>query len=143
MKNWPVVGAALFVCLASSNALANPQHGTAENGYYPPGYAGDTFAGAVTAVDDASRTITLVYTDSKGRKSENLVGVIEEGYTAHWKDGTLHEVKPSDVPIGTHLKVYYMASEHKVDGKKVKTVTIFEIAGVPNVKSHYATFQPH
>lgn len=52
---------------------ARPQRGTAENGYYPPGYAGDTFTGVVTAADDASRSITLTYTDPKGRKSDTLV----------------------------------------------------------------------
>lgn len=52
-------------------------------------------------------------------------------------------MKPSDIPAGTRLKVYYMTKENKIPGKKVKTVTIFQIAGVPNVKSKYSTFQPH
>jgi hypothetical protein len=125
------------------HASARPQRGTAENGYYPPGHQGDTFTGAVTAADDPSRAITLTYTNLKSGKTETLIALLEEGYTAHWKDGTLHEVKPSDIPVGTHLKVYYMTAEHKADGKKTKTTTIFEIAGVPNVKSRYSTFQPH
>jgi len=124
-------------------ALAEPQHGTAENGYYPPGYTGDTFTGVVTSADDASRSITLTYTNPKSGKTETLVGLISEGYTARWKDGTLHEVKPSDIPTSTRLKVYYMTTERKVEGKKVKSVTIIQIAGVPNVKGQYSTFQPH
>ena len=145
-KNGRLVAATLFAAyllLYGSKVLPMPQHGTGENGYYPLGYQGDTFTGTVTAADDASRTITLTYTNPKSNKTETLTASIEEGYTAHWKDGTIHEVKPSDIPIGSHLKVYYMTIEHKVDGKKVKTITIFEIAGVPNVKSGYWTFQPH
>jgi len=36
-----------------------------------------------------------------------------------------------------------MTTEHKVEGKKVKTTTIFQIAGVANIKRGHATFQPH
>jgi len=135
-----VLAAGLRIC---DIALAEPQHGTAENGYYPPGYTGDTFTGVVTSTDDASRSITLTYTNPKNGKKETLVGLIPEGYTARWKDATLHEVKPSDIPTGTRLKVYYMTTERKVEGKKVKSVTIFQIAGVPNVKAQYSTSQPH
>src|SRR5215469_5014284 len=122
----PILLSAL-IC-AATHVVARPQHGAAENGYYPLQYAGDTFTGVVTAVDDASRSITLTYTNPTNAKTETLVASISEGYTAHWKDGTLHEVKPSDIPTGTRLKVYYMTTERKVEGKKVKTATIFLIA---------------
>jgi len=90
---------ALVLLLFAGQAFARAQHGTAENGMYPLGYHGDTFIGAVTAVNDASRTITLTYTDPKHGKTETMRAVIEDGYTAHWKDGTAHEVKPSDIPV--------------------------------------------
>jgi hypothetical protein len=125
------------------SALGWPQHGTAESGYWPIGYGGDTFTGFVTSLDDTSRTVTLTYVRPKDGKTETLTGSIEEGYTAKWKDGSLHQIKPSDIPIGTRLKVYYMAKQTKVEGKKVKSISIFEIAGVPNVKSRYEAFQPH
>jgi hypothetical protein len=35
------------------------QHGTAPNGYYPMGYAGDTWTGEVVSTDDVTREINL------------------------------------------------------------------------------------
>ncbi|MGH9776279.1 MAG: hypothetical protein ACRD50_15205 [Candidatus Acidiferrales bacterium] len=134
-----ICGAALL--LACVQASGQPQHGTAENGYYPPTYAGDTFTGIVTAVDDAARTITLTYTDPKHGKTDTFVGVLDAEYTARWKDGTKHVVKPSDIPSGTKLEVYYTSSERNVDGKKVKIHTIFLIKGVPNIAVHYSKFR--
>jgi len=66
------------------------QHGTAENGMFPPGYQGDTFTGVVTATDDTSREITLTYGNPKNHNAETLVAVLEDGYTARWKDGSMH-----------------------------------------------------
>ena len=128
-----VVAPALIFGLLLFARHALPQHGEAESGYWPLGYHGDTFTGNVTSVDDDSRSITLTYTNPKNGKTETLPGSIVKPYTAKWKDGTLRQIKPSDIPIGTRLKVYYMTAENKVGGKKVKTISIFQIAGVPNV----------
>ncbi len=38
------------------------QHGSAPDGYYPPGYSGDTWTGEVVSTDDTTREITLTYT---------------------------------------------------------------------------------
>src|SRR5580693_5093046 len=57
----------LLLTLASS-ALA--QHGTAENGYYPPGYNGDTWTGAILSANEQTSEITLSYT--KGGKSQTF-----------------------------------------------------------------------
>jgi hypothetical protein len=128
-----VVAPALIFGLLLFARHALPQSGTAESGYWPMGYRGDTFTGNVTSADDDSRTITLTYTNPKNGKTETLTASIVKGYTAKWKDGTLRQIKPSDIPIGTRIKVYYMTKEDKVEGKKVKTSSIFQIAGVPNV----------
>jgi hypothetical protein len=107
-----------FCAFMSQPGLVQAQHGTAETGYFPPGYAGDSFSGTVTAADDTSRELTLTYTDNAAKKIETFVGVIADGYVARWKDGTVHPLKPSDLPVGTKVKVYYMAKNVKVEGKK-------------------------
>jgi hypothetical protein len=117
--------AALSVCLTFSNALAVAQRGTAESGYWPMGYHGDTFTGVLTSADDSSRSITLTYTNPKNGKTETLTAAFREGYAAKWSDGTTHQIKPSDFRLGTRLKIYYMEKDQKVNGEKVKTYTIW------------------
>jgi hypothetical protein len=55
--------ALLIVILYSGVSLA--QRGTVEPDYYPLGYAGDTWTGEVTAVDNEQRTLTLTYGKDK------------------------------------------------------------------------------
>ena len=117
------------------------QHGSAESGYYPSTYTGDTFSGKVSVVDDASRQITLEFA-APGKKSEKFVGVIEDGYLARWKDGSSHALKASDFPIGTQLKVYYLPKEIKVDGKKTKINSIFQVKEAPNLAHQYSYLRP-
>jgi hypothetical protein len=105
------------------------QHGTAESGYYPFGYAGDTFTGAVAAVDDGSREITLAYKGSK--ESEMFVGVLQQGYTIKRKDGTVVDVRPSMLRIGSRIRVYYMAKHRKVNGRNEKFYEIFNFELLP------------
>jgi len=124
------LGLTFFTCLALPNALAIPQHGTAENGYWPMGYNGDTFTGVVTATDDTSRSITLTYTNPKKGKRETLTASFREGYAARWSDGTTRQIKPSDFKIGTRLKIYYLETTHKVNGQKVKTLWIWRFKTV-------------
>ncbi len=123
--------------------FGGPQHGTAPNGYYPPNYAHDMFTGTVSKVDDSSREVTLTFTDAAHNKTESFVGVIDSNYMARWKDKTQHPLKPSDLPIGTKITVYYMAAQKKVDGKKVKIYTIFQIQEAPNVARGFFVFQAH
>jgi hypothetical protein len=111
----------LFLFIAVGRVQA--QHGTAEGGYFPPAYAGDTWTGEVSAVDDVSREITLVY---KGKsKNETFVGVLQQGYTIKRKDGSTEAVKPSMIRIGARMRVYYMAKDRKVNGRKEKFYEIF------------------
>ena len=56
---------------------AKAQHGTAADGYFPVGYEGDTWTGAVTTTDDTTRTVNLTYSSKK--KTETFTGVLKEG----------------------------------------------------------------
>ncbi len=104
---------------------ARAQHGSAADGYYPFGYAGDTWSGEVTSTNDDTREITLTYT--KGSKTETFTGVLQEGYKVKLKDGTSHELKASEVLKGTHLMIFYMPKAKKDGDKKVKYYEIFRI----------------
>ncbi len=104
---------------------ARAQHGSAADGYYPFGYAGDTWSGEVTSTNDDTREITLTYT--KGSKTETFTGVLQEGYKVKLKDGTSHELKASEVLKGTHLMIFYMPKTKKDGDKKVKYYEIFRI----------------
>jgi opacity protein-like surface antigen len=119
-----VIGA--FLLLA---ACAQAQHGTAGNGYFPPGYSGDTWTGTVTSANDDTREITLTYV--KGDKQETFTGVLKAGLKATRRDGSQTEWKPSDIPIGSRIIVYYMAQSKKVEGKKVKYYEIFQFTSAP------------
>jgi hypothetical protein len=127
---------AVTFCLAMAMATsAFAQHGTAPSGYYPFGYHGDTFTGIVTATDDATREITLTYTDSKRGKSEAFVGVLLEGYKVKLKTGGEHEIKPSEIPIGTRLIVYYLTKSKKVEGEKIKYNEVFLFHSATSAKN--------
>ncbi|HKV05345.1 MAG TPA: hypothetical protein VJO53_09595 [Candidatus Acidoferrales bacterium] len=119
-----LITAALVV---SAPALA--QHGSARDGYYPLGYVGDTWTGTVTSTNDDTREITLTYT--KGDKTESFTGVLQSGLKAKRRDGSETEWKPSDIPLGTRIVVYYMAQTKKVEGRKVKFYEIFRFTSVP------------
>jgi len=92
------------------------QKGEAEQGYDPPGYAMTTWTGEVTATNDATREITLTY--HKGRKTESFVGVLDEGYRYAVKGGGTHELKVSEIPLGTRVTTYYMEKEKKLTKRK-------------------------
>jgi len=120
----------LVACLLLAVAgVLHSQHGTAPNDYFPMGFAGDTWTGEVSAVNDANREITLVYFGKK--KTESFVGVLQEGYKVKRKDGELTELKVSTIPSGTRMRVYYMAKDRKVDGRKEKFHEIFRIDFLP------------
>ena len=117
---------AAIVAFAS---LALGQKGTAEPDYYPMGYSGDTWTGEVTQTNDATREITLTF--SKKDKTQTFIGALEEGYKVKMKDGSFHELKVSEIPAGTRIKVYYMMKEEKASGAKAKVNKIFKIKFLP------------
>ncbi len=119
----------VFCFFLAVTVVLHSQHSTAPDGYYPIGFAGDMWTGEVSAVNAASREITLVYTGKK--KTELFVGVLQEGYKAKLRDGSLAELKVSTIQAGTRLRVYYMAKDRKIDGRKEKFYEIFRIDFLP------------
>jgi hypothetical protein len=115
------------------------QHGTAENGYYPPGYQGDTWTGVVLSANEQTGEITLSYT--KGGKSQGFVGVPEEGYMVHEHNGPTRPLKMSDIPLGRTVKVWYTPTTKKVDGKKITVNIIILIDAVANAKPGRTDFK--
>ncbi len=102
------------------------QHGSAGNGYFPPGYAGDTWTGDVVSTSDATREITLTY--SKGNTAVIFTGVLIDNYRIKsQQDGSMIELKPSDIPKGARIIVFYQAKTKKVNGNKVKYYEIFQL----------------
>jgi len=101
------------------------QHGSAPPGYYPPGYSGDIWTGEVVSTDDTTREITLAYTN--GTKSETFTGVLKDNYQVKMKDGSMKELKPSGIPKGARITIFYQAKTKKVNGNKLKYYEIFEI----------------
>ena len=109
-----------FVFLFTGTLMA--QSGTAEPGYYPSNYAGETWTGEVTLANDDTRELTLSY--KKGAKEQKFVGILPKGYTVKMKDGTKYEVKMSDL-MGMRVKVYYLTKTTKINGQKIKANEIF------------------
>jgi hypothetical protein len=101
------------------------QHGTAGDGYFPMGYSGDTWTGEVASTNDTTREITLTYTN--GKKSETFTGVLKDNFQVKMKDGSMKELKPSGIPKGARITVFYQAKTKKVDGNKVKYYEIFQL----------------
>jgi hypothetical protein len=130
MKTVCVIVATVIFALGARGA----QHGTAPPGYYSPGYFGDTWTGTVTSTNNQTREITLSYTE-KG-KTETFTGVLQQGYKIPLKDGSSRELKPSHIPIGTRLVVYYITRTQKVNGHKTKTYEIFRITTAPDAKTN-------
>jgi len=119
-----VLLAPLFLATLAIDAFG--QHGSAPPGYYPMGYAGDTWTGEVVSTDDVTREITLTYTD--GKRSETFTGVLKGNYQIKMKDGSLKELKPSEIPKGARITVHYQAKTKRENGNKEKYYEIFEIS---------------
>lgn len=95
------------------------------------GYHGDTWTGEVSAVNDSTREITLLYKDEKHHKSESFVVELPAGYKVKNQKGEDHELKPSEIPIGTRMKVYYLVKSRKVEGRKTSYNELFAMAKAP------------
>jgi hypothetical protein len=132
------IGSILFAFFV----LASPtfaQHGTAENGYYPAAYYGDTWTGVVVSANEQTGEITLSYTN--GGKTQTFVGVPEIGYLVHEHNGSTRPLKMSDIPVGRTVKVWYVSENKKVDDHKVKVNAIFLIDVLANAKKTQTYFK--
>ena len=134
-------GMALSVVLLMPLLCPAAQHGTAESGYYPLAYHGDVFTGVVTAANDDTREITLSFADPASGKKETFMGVLQEAYAVKLKDGTLHELKPSELKTGAPIKVYYTVKPKAAGPKKSDLNTIFLVGGSPNARVKYFYFK--
>lgn len=129
--------ASVIVALFIFQTVAFAQYGSASPGYYPPSYYGMIFTGSVVATNDSSNQIRLSYKDSKSGKTEDFIGVFQKGYEVKFKDGSIHDIKPSLLPVGTHLTVYYMVKHRKVRGRKLAINVIFTMKEAPNLRTSY------
>ena len=120
---------------------ASAQHGTAPNGYYPGCSAGDMWTGTLGAVDDGEHSITLTYVDAKQNRPQTFVGVIKDGYIVSRRGGPPHQLKPSELPLGAQLTVYYCIEHKKVGGGKTTVNEVFRINNVTNLKKQMFEFK--
>ena len=120
MKKLLLVALAILTC----NGVSVAQKGTAESDYYPMNYAGDTWTGEVTSLNEDTREFTLTY--KKKDKEETFVGVLPKGYTHKTEDGKDREVKMADL-MGMRIKVYYITKTKKVNDQKIKSNEVFKI----------------
>lgn len=149
MKSTNEEGALLPMCrytiavviLSSAATIYPAQYGTGENGYYPQGYHGTTFTGAITSTNDETREVTLSLTNPKNGKTQTFIGVLEEGYSIKLNDGSLYELKPSELKPGAQIKAYYQPTTKKVGGEKTTINTIFLIGGTADARAHFLYFK--
>jgi len=119
----------IVLALIIGTTLAAAQHGSAPGGYFPSGYAGDTWSGTVTAVNPDTREIVLSY---KGKnKDETFHGILQTGYKRTGADGKPFEVDMANIPLGSYMVAYYMEKTKKVDGQKIKYYEIFRFDWYP------------
>jgi hypothetical protein len=86
---------------------------------------GDAWIGEVVAASDATREITLRHPDKN--KAETFVGILEEGYKVKTKDGSLRELKVSDMTPGTRVRVFYKKRQQEVGGQQVEVRSIYRV----------------
>ena len=105
------------------------QHGTARN--LQNGSMQDIWLGIVISTNDTTREITLA---SGGGGSETFTGVLKDHVSMKTKEGSIKELKPSDIPKATRIVVYYEPKKAKADNGKVKSYNeIFRIEKATNI----------
>ena len=110
MRNLP-----LLLLLLLCDPVTFGQYGTAPNGYYPPGYSGDIFSGKVTAVDESTQVITILY--DNGKKTDTFTGKLEKPCRVPSADGKL--MAALDLPVGTGVTAFFERRSHKDGNTKV------------------------
>jgi hypothetical protein len=143
----------LVVCLCFV-LLTFAQKGTAQPGFYPLNYHGDTWTGEVTAADEDKRELTLTF--KKGDKTQTFVAFVpntgvgwmtdEEGDRViaiypqdddkdKTEDANQTGKKPKPEPahlnlqdlMGRKVTVFYISREKKVNEEKVKFNEVIRI----------------
>jgi hypothetical protein len=109
--------------------VAVGQHGTARN--LQNGSLHDTWLGIVVSTNDATCEITL---ESGGGESETFIGVLKEGVSTKAKDGSVKPLRPSDIPKGIKIIVFYEQKKTKAGNGKLKVYNeIFRIERATNL----------
>lgn len=85
---------------------------------------GKAFQGVVVISNEATREITINYTDQTRNKSETFVGVLKPGYQIKLGDGTRRELQMSEIKPGARIMVFYKENTEEIAGKKVKVAAI-------------------
>jgi hypothetical protein len=85
---------------------------------------GDTWTGVIESTDEATREIAIV---SSNKKRETFVGVLKEGYQVKLKDGTLRELKVSELKRGMRVRFLYKSKTLDVAGRQTKVNLISRV----------------
>ena len=86
------------------------QHGTADNGYYPNGYNGDTWSGVVSSVEPATKAVSLVYTHHG--KTAVFEGILSKHYRVQASgDKNKQQIVSAGISVGGCIKVYSIAKQ--------------------------------
>jgi hypothetical protein len=65
---------------------------------------------------------------------ETFIGFLEEGYKVKMSDGSEHELKVSEIPLGTRIWITYETKRQDSGGQKVKINVITHIGFFPKDK---------
>lgn len=85
----------------------------------------NTWTGAVTSTNDAERTIILSCVHDK--KTETFTGTLPEGYKVKMSDGTIQDLKPSELAPGRRITLYYTRTTETYFGRNTQLNQIFWI----------------
>jgi hypothetical protein len=99
-----------FVGVLAFPACPLAQHGTADNGYFPAAYQGDTWTGVVSMTDPATREITLLHTQKQ--KTAVFQGVLSKSFRVPSSgEKQTQQIVAQGIAIGSHLRVYYIPDQ--------------------------------
>jgi hypothetical protein len=153
-KGMSIGVAASLVSILGQHGPLYAQKGVAPNGYWPLSYQGSTFTGAVESATNDPQELTLTYT--KKGNSEKFTGRLEAPCQWTGKDGTVHKLKPTDIPKGTQVTVYYKGvveshpetryvfaiSYTEYARRKLPEEERFIVACTTDKMSYFKTFRP-
>ncbi len=109
IRRWFATG----MLLLAGTALVG-QYGTAPPGHYPAGSGVKTFTG-LGAPADSSQAFRVVYVSMNG-KMQTFTGKFDEPCSWPTLDGK--PLKPSDIPTGTYLTVFFTTKTEEIAGQK-------------------------
>jgi hypothetical protein len=93
---------------------ASAQHGTADNGYFPNGYNGDTWSGVVSSVAPGTKEVSLVYTHHG--KTAVFQGMLSKGSRVQANgDKKKQQIMSEGISIGARIRVYYIPNQTSDD----------------------------